>query len=305
MSREHSPISRRSWLRGTLGVLALGTTRARGDATLDAIRAQARKAGMQPFDESESAGYRGIGDASPQFREDALGICEAVAADYRKHFTDKGFQLDTPDSKRTVVILAGPKSYAAFEGEVLGDAVGGHFDLKENRLVMFDFRGPGANPRAPVAEQDNTLALVHETIHQLTFNTGVLDLDADVPLCVSEGLATYGETWRPRHKGEIGSINVRRRRGLDEGRLQGVGWIPLASLLADDKALDDVKTRQVAYAESWMFAHKMLRDPARLPRFRDYLKALRQKPDKARRVEVATAHLGDLTRLDKEIRTLR
>lgn len=305
MSREPTPITRRSWLLGTLGACALGPDPARGDAALDAIRARARAAGMEPFDESESANYRAIGDAPRAFREAALGISEAVAADYRKHFTDKGFDLVWPKGKLTVVVLRGPKSYAAFEGEVLGDAIGGHFDLKENRLVMFDFRGPGANPKAPVPELDNTLALAHETIHQLTFNTGVLRLDADVPLCVSEGLATYGETWGPRHRGEIGSINVRRRRGLDLGRRQGAGWIPLESLLGDDRLLEEEKTQQAAYAESWLLVHKLMRDPARLPKFRDYLKALRETPDKARRVELATAHLGDLARLDREIRTGR
>jgi Protein of unknown function (DUF1570) len=305
MNREPSPISRRSWLLGTLGSLALGPNLARGDAAIEAIKAQARSAGMEPFDESESANYRGIGDASKRFREEALEICEAVAADYRKHFSDKGFDLDVPKDKLTVVILMGPKSYAAFERQVLGDSIGGHFDLKENRLVMFDFRGPGANPKAPVPELDNTLALVHETIHQLTYNTGVLELKADVPLCVIEGLATYGETWRPKHKGEIGAINVRRRAGLELGRREGVKWIPIETLLAEDKLLDEEKTMQVAYAESWMFVYKMLRDQAWRPKFRGYLKALREKPDPARRMALAKAHFGDLTKLDREIRTGR
>ena len=59
-------------------------------------------------------------------------------------------------------MLMGPKSYAEFEGGFVDEAVGGHFDLEENWLVMFDSRGPGANPKAPIPEQDNTLALVHE-----------------------------------------------------------------------------------------------------------------------------------------------
>jgi hypothetical protein len=305
MTREPFPVSRRSWLLGTLGGLALNSNWARGDDAIEAIKAQARAAGMEPFDESESANYRGIGDAPKRFREEALEVCEAVAADYRKHFTDKGFDLDQPRDKLTVVILRGPKSYAAFERQVLGDSIGGHFDLKENRLVMFDFRGPGANPKAPVPELDNTLALVHETIHQLTYNTGVLDLKADAPLCVIEGLATYGETWRPKHKGEIGAINVRRRAGLELGRRQGVKWIPLETLLAEDKLLEDEKTIQVAYAESWMLVYKMMRDQAWRSKFRAYLQALREKPDPARRMALAKDHLGDLARLDRDLRTGR
>ncbi len=305
MNRDPGRISRRSWLLGSVAGLGLGARVALGDEAIDAIKAQARKAGMEPFDESETEHYHGVGDASKRFRDDALSICEAVAIDYRKHFEAKGFELTWPKDKLRVVILLGPKSYAMFEGGFVDEAIGGHFDLDRNRLVMFDFRGTGANPKAPVAEIDNTLALVHEAIHQLTYNTGVLDLKADVPLCVTEGLATYGETWGPRHRGEIGVINSRRRLGLELARRAGIKWIPLATLLADDKLVNDEKTQQIAYAESWMFVYKMLRDRSKLPRFRNYLAALRERPDPAKRIEIAREHLGDLDKLDKEIRVVR
>jgi Protein of unknown function (DUF1570) len=306
MNLPPTSVSRRSWIFGTLAGLTIGPRLARGDdAAIEAIRARGRKAGMEGFDESETTHYRGIGDAHARFRDEALGICETVATEYRKHFKDKGFELTMPARKLTVVILMGPKSYAAFEGGFIDEAVGGHFDLEENRLVMFDFRGPGTNPNVAIPEQDNTMALVHETIHQLTYNTGVLDLKADIPLCVTEGLATYGETWRPGHKGEIGSNNRRRRLGFDLARKQGARWIPLETLLADDKLVNGEKTQQIAYAESWMFVNKMLKDPAKLPKFRAYLAALREKPDPAKRIEIATTHLGDLTQLDKDIRSAR
>ena len=307
MTREPSPIPRRSWLLGTLGSLVLGPGLARGDAALDTIKARAKAAGLETFEESESTGYRAIGDARRSFREAALEVCEAVAADYRKHFTDKKFDLETPKEKLIVVILKGPQSYAAFEGIALGEAGGGHFDRETNWLVVYDFRGPGAIPKAPVAEIDNTFSLVHEAIHQLTFNTGVLDRAADIPLLVIEGLATYAETWGPHHRGDIGSINFRRRKGLEEGRARGAKWIPLESLLASDQYFDakDDPTQQVVYAESWMFVHKLLKDPARLPQFRAYLKALLAKPDPKRRLELARARLGDLARLEKQIRPAR
>jgi Protein of unknown function (DUF1570) len=299
-----APISRRSWLLGTLAFSALGASRP-DHPELDKIRAKGRAEGMEGFDESETDHYVGIGDGRKKFREEALGICEAVAADYRKYFSEKGFKLIEPKGKLVVVILNGPKSYAMFEGGFVDEAIGGHFDLKENHLVMFDFRGIGANPKAPVAEEDNTLALVHETIHQLTYNTGLLDLESDVPLCVSEGLATFGETWRPRKKGQVGTRNLRRLKGLTDSLKLGMTWIPLATLLADDKLLNDEKTQQIAYAESWLFINKMLKDPAKLPKFRTYLAALREKPEPSKRIEIATTHLGDLEKLDKEIRSSR
>ena len=305
---SHDPFSRRSWLLGTIGGLVFSGRNAGADDALGSIQARARAAGMDRFDESESPGFRGIGDAPASFREGALKVCEGVAADYRKHFAAKGFSLVEPLGRLIVVVLKGPQSYAAFAGEAVGDSDGGHYDLKDNWLVMFDFRGQGANPKAPIAEVDNTFTLVHETFHLLTFNTGVLDREADVPLLVSEGLATYGETWAPRRKGQIGSKNLRRRKGLALAKGEGARWIPLETLLADDKAFGDeadASTQQLAYAESALFASKMLHDKGWLPKFRDYLKALREANDPTERREIAKAHLGDLARLDREVRTGR
>jgi hypothetical protein len=304
MNREPAPFSRRQWMLGTLALGSLGAASPADDPRLATIRARGRKAAMEGFDESEKGHYLGIGDAPKKFREEALAICEIVAAEFFKHFSGKGFELTWPKEKLIVVILMGPKSYAKFEGVFIDDAIGGHFDLEENRLVMFDSRGPGANPKEEIKEQDNTLKLVHEAAHQLTFNTGLLNLKADIPLAISEGLATYCETWRPRRQGVIGAPNKRRFLGLQQGLDQGISWIPLKTLLQDDKVFDEAKpTAQVAYAESSLLASKLLKDPARLPKFRNYLAALRDKPDPARRIELATSHLGDLDRLDKEVLT--
>ncbi len=302
MSSVQVLTTRRSWLLGSLAVAVLGASPP-DHPELDGIRAKGKQAGMEGFDESESDHYLAIGDAPKRFRDEALSVCDSVFKDYRKYFSDKGFELSAPKAKLVVVTLQGPKAYAMFEGGFVDDAIGGHYDLEENRLVMFDFRGTGANPKAPVAEQENTFVLVHETMHQLTYNTGLLDLKSDVPLCIAEGLATIGETWAPRKKGVIGSTNRRRLLGLELGRKQGVKWIPIARLLADDKLLNEEKTQQVAYAESWMLVNKLLKDPARLPKFRAYLAALRDKPDPARRIEIATTHLGDLEKLDRDVRS--
>ena len=181
MNSQTNPIPRRAWMLATAGGLLLPRISRGGDSTIDAIKAKGRKAGMQGFDESESANYRAIGDARTKFREEALAICEAVATDCRKHFGDKGFELTAPKEKLTVVTLMGPKSYAMFEETFIDQAIGGHFDLEANWLVMFDFAGTGANPNSQIPEKDNTLALVHEAVHQLTFNTGLLDLKTDTP----------------------------------------------------------------------------------------------------------------------------
>ena len=307
MTPDERSITRRSWLAGSALILAGVPASARAEDPLGAIRAKGRKAGMDPFEVFESKSFLAIGDSTPRYSREALDVCEAVATDYRKQFKDKGFELDWPRDRMTVVVLAGPQSYAAFEGGFLDEAIGGHYDLGDNRLVTFDFRkrDPKAKVGALVPEEDNTLALVHETIHLLTFNTGLLDRKTDVPLVVSEGLATYGETWRPGRRGAIGGNNLRRLQGFRDAQKAGGSWIPFEQLLADDKIINDPKTQQVGYFGAWRFVHKMMSSLGRAAKFRAYLKALPAANDPARRAEVASVHLGDLDKLDKELRPSR
>ena len=300
-------MTRRDWLQ-TMGTVALLGRTSLGKAPADVverIREKARVAQMQPFDTSESAHFVAVGDATDRYRVDALALCEAFADDYFSHFRDKGFAIEWPKEKLPVVVLGGPTSYAAFEKGFADEAIGGHFDLEANWLVTFDFRpllGAPRNSSGADPSIDNTLTLVHETFHQLSFNTGMLDRKADVPLCLVEGLATYAETWGPKHRSPIGAINFRRRRGLDLAQKAGGRWIPVKRLLADDLPMDEEKTQQVAYAVSSMLIHKLLKDPVRLPQFRDYLKAVQTANNPAQRIPLAEAHFGDLDKLDREIR---
>ena len=300
--------SRRHWLQtaivsGFAGRVALGSVRP--DDVIEQIQTRARDARMQPFESSKTTHFHAVGDAPASYRDDALSLCEAFAADYFAHFSARGFILDWPATKLPVVILANPTSYAAFERDFADSAVGGHFDLANNWLVTFDFRSLLNQPRNPGAGDprlDNTLALVHEVFHQLSFNTGMLDRQADFPLCLSEGLAEYAETWRPAHRDIIGSINRRRRLAIDQELRAGSRWINVKELLSRDELQDEPKTAQLARGASWLLAYRLLKNPQRLTQFHAYLKAVHEAKDRPGRIDLATRHFGDLDQLDQEIR---
>jgi hypothetical protein len=48
--------------------------------------------------------------------------------------------------------------------------------------------------------------------------------------------------------------------------------------------------------------HALLKTPAWLPRFRAYLAAIRERRDASRRLKDAEAYLGNLDRLDHELK---
>jgi hypothetical protein len=264
---------------------------------ISSVEQAARSAKLGPLRHSRSEHFLGIGDAPDAFRESALRHCEALGQTFLAYFRGRGFTLDYPMHRLTVITLKDADSYAALLGEAPGKDVGGHFDLDTNRLVIFDFR-PGGGDLAAGAERVNLFTLVHETSHQLCHNTGLLDRKGDIPVCVSEGLATYVELWRPGVKNAIGGINRPRLQAL----VQSEDWIPIADLIGSDKFFRDPATAQLAYAESWVLVYWLLKTRARLPATRAYLESLGASSKKVSRADVAEKALGSLEKLDRDVK---
>jgi len=302
-------LSRRSLVKGVIaalsglgsGPLATGQEgKAPGRATdaeeIAKVEKVARDAGLGPLHNTRSAHFLAVGDAPESHLRQALDICEALGEAFLVHFRGRGFTVEYPDRRLTVIALRDQDSYAALLANAPGKDVGGHYDLETNRLVIFDFR-PQQQAIAAQAARVNLFTLVHESAHQLSFNTGILNRQADVPVCVSEGLATYVELWRPGVKNAIGGVNRPRMEALR----QAVDWIQIGDLLADDTAFEP-KTAQLAYAESWLLVHYLLRASSRQPRFRQYLAEVPGSNKPADRTRIAEKTLGPLAKLDHELK---
>ena len=290
-------LDRRRWLLGVLlGGCAGRATPAQAEDEVAALQAHAQKAGLGPFRVSETEHYLGIGDAPETYRTEALVLCKELATTYQKYFADKGFPFAFPARRLTVVALASQRSYAKFLGEDPGLVVGGHFDIESNRLVIFDFR-PDAAKLGARAKRINTLTLVHEAIHQLSFNTGMLDRAGDVPALLSEGIAMYGELWT-RDDPTFGRVQ--------EGRLKvfeaGGEWLPVERLWTEDALFEEPATRDRAYAESWALVFTILKSRTLTKKLRAYLDAIRLRRDPTRRRADAEAHFGNLDALDRDLR---
>jgi hypothetical protein len=287
------------WL-GRVALAASGV-----DEEVAQVQEKGRKAGLGEFRWGVTEHYLGIGDAPDKHRDDALKLCEALLAAYQHHFEEKRFTVAFPPQRLTVVTLKDQASYAAYLGVKPGDAVGGHYELDTNRLVIFDFRPgvAGGLPAAVSSRRINTFTLIHEATHQLTLNTGLLDRQGDIPLAVSEGLAMYAEAWRNDRRSAIGMIDRPRLEVIfPRNGDPAPEWIPLAKLLTDDTLFDNAATEQMAYAESWVFVHYALKSTPMLPKFRGYLDAIRPRRAAAQRLDDATAKLGNLDRLDLALR---
>ncbi len=237
------------------------------------VKATAAKKGLTFSSLSQTKHFLCMGDAPEVHCQEALNICEALAEVFVPHFRGKGFKVELPARRMTVIALKDADSYHAYYGDDPGASVGGHFDRDTSRLVVFDFRPQEAKLVAN-APRVNLLTLVHETAHQLSFNTGLLDRNSNVPTCICEGIATYVEMWVPRNlngagrgrsRGALGNTNVPRLQVFITSRQAGESWIPLAELIADDELFEKPQTEQLANAEAWLLVHFLLTSETRRP----------------------------------------
>jgi hypothetical protein len=298
-------IDRRTWLSAAIAGFWSLSAKAADDPSpdLEAIEARAREVGLANFRTRKTEHYLVTGNATDEFRKKASEICEGVYRDYMDYFQKLDFPAKPPAHPLVVVALADPDSFAAFLGADQAQAVGGIYDLDTNWLIVFDNRQRAqANSLAAKA---NTLSLVHEATHQLTFNTGLLNRQGDIPACISEGLAMYVEVRGTTSRSTPGQKNVLRLNGISDGKRKGIPWIPVAKLLEDDAPLlgnEGPDVQQMAYAESWVLVYTLLKDPEWRPRFRAYLEAIRPRTAKDHRLDDARKTLGDLERLDRLVR---
>ncbi len=274
---------------------------------LEKVLERAARLGLRAFRVVEADRYVAVGQADDDYMDASVSICNTLAEDYLEHFNELGFEVRLPESPLVLVVLSDAEAFSRYLDEPADVQVGGVYDLEGNQLVIFDFRGEeGLLERA---EAINTLTLMHEAMHQLTFNSGLLDRGGDVPLAISEGLAMYAETRRaygPARGRRFGQVNRGRLEALRLGFREGLTWIPLKDLIADDSLLVQERTVQLAYAESWLLVDYLIgRRASRTRRrsFRSYLERIREVRlgDKERRQSDARAALGDLGRLDRAV----
>ena len=268
------------------------------------VEKQAEKAGLGALATFRAENFVCVGNAPEGYCRDALEICESMAKTFIPHLRGRGFKVAMPRDRMMIVVLKDSRSYELFLGERLAEAVGGHYDLDSNRLVIFDFRPDQGDTRAGV-ERVNTFTLVHETAHLLSFNTGLLAIKRQPAECITEGLATYFEMWRPWARAGVGAVNRPRLTAIRQAAQNDVPWIEIGRLFVEDDVFYAEKTSQLAYGESWLLMNYLLQSRTWNPRLVAYLKALAELPapqSDADRVKTAEEHLGSMDQMNERMR---
>ena len=107
---------RRAWLTAVLAGGLACTSRgdepnadprpALADPEVKSLEDLASQRGLGRLGASKTAEYLAIGDAPPDFRMRVLRICVSLQREFLDHFRRKGFAVEPPPSRLTIVTLA-------------------------------------------------------------------------------------------------------------------------------------------------------------------------------------------------------
>lgn len=245
-------------------------------------------------------------------------LYERFYAAFHQFWIDRGWSLHEPEMPLVALIFDDKKSYSEYARPEIGDGVDSivaYYNFGTNRVAMYDLTG-----KKGIAKEDdvqkffsvpraafNVATIVHETAHQLTFNCGLHQRFADLPLWVLEGMALYFETPDLRKADQdwktIGVINRPRldayRKCLKNRAKEG----GLERLLTNDKRFKTAATFAESYGEGWAFNYFLFKN--RPKEYVEFLKVLSEKAPgivetPQERVEGFKKIFGDLKPLDDE-----
>lgn len=260
------------------------------DFTALMLRLQAEHQ-LAPMARYDGKRFTAISNAGQDFTTQRIKNCEIFHDHFLNHFRSKGFPVHAPAQRLMMAVFDSRQGVEAYFKSPIPAGVTGLYDIPSNRLVLFNYeennpppksQGPISrlNPNNPTQKRQlhefndevNLSTTMHECAHQISFNCGLLNRNADRPLWLAEGLATYCETTEQGDWTALGSPNTLRIRTL----LKSQGkWIPLDALVGSDRWLQSQQVL-LGYAQSWALFHMLMTQQPR--QFRKYLETIYHRP---------------------------
>jgi len=252
---------------------------------------------------------------------------EGLFRKFHNFWKSKKIELEEPRFPLVAIVFNTKEAYLAYAEREIGEtaaALIGYYNMQTNRMISFDMTGVAGlavnsgryssmqmiNQAFSQPGAERTLATnVHEAVHQLSFNTGLQVRLADNPLWFSEGMAMFFETPdtnSARGGATIGKINYHNLR-LFANYLPKRPADSLTTLITDDSRLQNAKTANDAYSESWALTYYLLKTKSK--QYVTYLESLRALPPLVsstprERVALFKRHFGDdLPKLDADFIT--
>jgi hypothetical protein len=232
--------------------------------------------------------FTALSNAADKYTRLRLHNCELIYHLFFEHFRRKGFALEPPTGRLMVAIFDSQAGLEAYLGQKISPYIAGMYHPATNRLVVYDY---GRNDafvaiKRQALQRSNAYSwhndkqryidtvqrqaqefrtganigtTMHEVAHQLSYNCGLLNRQANVPCWVAEGLACYCEATSNGAWQGIGEPNPERLRTLaGRGRLYR-----LEELISSDDWLRKNRNGDqvlMGYAQSWALFHMLMKE---------------------------------------------
>ena len=207
-------------------------------------------------------------DTHPLYARWAAGMLEKLHGAFYAFWEREKVELSPPEFPLPVLLFRDKSSYIEGTRSELGEDAGklvSFYSLKTNRVYAYDVTETSSRVglqfdlrllRQP-AMLSNVTNIVHESTHQIAFNSGLQRRFAGHPLWWSEGLATYfeapdfsnGRGWRT-----VGTPNLPRLAEFRKA-LPGLQAGTLEEMLKSDAPFRDPAIASQRYAQAWAFIY--------------------------------------------------
>lgn len=262
-------------------------------------------------------------NTSPVYVKWVGELFEGLHRRFSNYWRSKGLRLEEPRFPLVAVVFSDKASYLRYAQKDIGEsakAMIGYYNMKTNRMVMYDLTGVDAivpkgqrvassaviNQLLSQPNAERTVAtIVHEAVHQLSFNSGLQVRLADNPYWVSEGMAMFFEAPDPKSRvgwGAIGKINY-HNLNLFRRDLASRSATRLSEMITDDSKFQKADTAAQFYPESWALTYYLMKTHSH--EYVEYIKALSElrplgETTSRERLELFKEHFGDPQELESQ-----
>lgn len=202
--------------------------------------------------------------ASPRYTQFCGQLLERVADEFPVTLKKAGIELPPLPNGLAVLIFATSADLKSFaekqHPEVDFSDTPGYYSVTHNQILFSaDRDDPNARTNSDITRRLKKTprvieTMVHETVHLLQYNSGLMNRFAANPTWLAEGMAVYFEPANSRSSllwSRSGDTNQLHLAGLKAAAATSEFQLPFTTLLADDQTFSRPSTVRNAYAESW------------------------------------------------------
>lgn len=210
--------------------------------------------------------------ASERYTQFCGQLLERVADQFPMTLKKAGVELQPIPKGLAVLIFRTSAELQAFaeqqHPEVDFTDTPGYYSVTHNQILFSaDLDDPMARSNSDIARSLRKTpriieTMVHETVHLLQYNSGLMNRFAANPTWLAEGMAVYFEPANTRSSmlwSRPGSVNPLHLEGLKVAATSTDFGLPFSRLLTDDQAFARADTVRSAYAESWAITWTLMK----------------------------------------------